>query len=99
MKRDTVVLQIPTGEVFTNQYNNHLFKAWNANMDIQYILYAFSCVVYIISYIGKPKGELGLLLQQTYRPSANGQIELYNRTLMDASLNRLRIVGTSILHR
>lgn len=99
MKRDTVVLQIPTSEVFTNQYNNHLFKAWNANMDIQYILYAFSCVVYIISYIDKPKGELGLLLQQTYRPSANGQIELYNRTLMDATLNRLRIVGTSILHR
>lgn len=65
MQRDTVLLQIPTSEVFTNQYNKHLFKAWNANMDIQYILYAFSCVVYIIRYIGKPKGELGLLLQQT----------------------------------
>lgn len=34
-------------------------------MDIQYIPYAFSCVVYIISYIGKAKRELGLLLQQT----------------------------------
>lgn len=64
MKRDTVVLQIPTSEMFTNQYNKHLFKAWNANMDIQYILYAFSCVVYmyIISYIGKEKREFGLLL-------------------------------------
>lgn len=46
MKRDTAVLQIPTSEVFTNQYNKYLFKAWIANMDIQYILYAFSCGVY-----------------------------------------------------
>lgn len=38
MKRDTVVLQIPTSEVFTDQYNKHLFKAWNATMDMQYIL-------------------------------------------------------------
>lgn len=26
MKRDTVLLQIPTSEMFTNQYNKHLFK-------------------------------------------------------------------------
>lgn len=63
-KRNTVVLQRQTNEIYTNQYNKHLLRAWDANMDIQYILDAFSCVVYIISYISKAERELGLLLQQ-----------------------------------
>ncbi|VDI54287.1 Hypothetical predicted protein [Mytilus galloprovincialis] len=46
--RNTVVLKRQPNEIYTNQYNPHLLRAWDANMDIQYILDAFSCVVYII---------------------------------------------------
>lgn len=88
-KRDTVVLQRQTSEVFTNQYNKHLLKAWNANMDIQYILDAFSCVVYIISYISKAERELGLLLQQTKNEAIEG-----NCNAQEA----MRKVGTAYLH-
>ncbi|XP_071169456.1 uncharacterized protein [Mytilus edulis] len=45
--RNTVVLKRQPNEIYTNQYNPHLLRAWDANMDIQYILDAFSCVVYI----------------------------------------------------
>ena len=52
-KRNTVVLKRKPNELDINQYNKHLLRSWNANMDIQYVLDAFSCVVYIISYISK----------------------------------------------
>lgn len=68
------MLKRQVDEIFTNQYNKHLLRAWNANMDIQYILDAFSCVVYIISYISKAEHELGLLLQQTKNEAVEGNL-------------------------
>ncbi|XP_062574488.1 uncharacterized protein LOC134236336, partial [Saccostrea cucullata] len=88
-KRNTVVLKRNCSEIFTNQYNKHLLRAWNANMDIQYILDAFSCVVYIISYISKAERELGLLLQQTKNEAVEG-----NLNAQDA----MKKVGTAYLH-
>ncbi|VDI77549.1 Hypothetical predicted protein [Mytilus galloprovincialis] len=46
--RNTIVLKRKKTECFTNQYNAHLLRAWDANMDIQFVLDVFSCVVYII---------------------------------------------------
>lgn len=73
-KRNTTVLNRKHSEIFTNQYNKDLLRAWNANMDIQYILDAFSCVVYIISYISKAEREIGLLLQQTKNEAIDGNL-------------------------
>ncbi len=51
-------------DVWVNQYNKHLLRAWQGNMDIQYVTDAYSVVVYIISYITKAEQEMGLLLQR-----------------------------------
>ncbi|XP_063436496.1 uncharacterized protein LOC134717928 [Mytilus trossulus] len=87
--RNTVVLKRNKDELFINQYNPHLLKSWNANMDIQYILDAYSCVVYIISYISKSERELGLLLQQTKTEAADGNLDA-QRTM--------KKVGTAYFH-
>ncbi|XP_063400159.1 uncharacterized protein LOC134684781 [Mytilus trossulus] len=87
--RNTVVLKRQPNEIFTNQYNPHLLRAWDANMDIQYILDAFSCVVYIISYISKAERELGLLLQQTKNEAEEGNLN---------AQQTMKKVGTSYLH-
>ncbi|XP_071152909.1 uncharacterized protein [Mytilus edulis] len=87
--RNTVVLKRNKNELFINQYNPHLLKSWNANMDIQYILDAYSCVVYIISYISKSERELGLLLQQTKIEAADGNLDA-QRTM--------KKVGTAYFH-
>lgn len=57
-----VVLKRQANEVWINQYSKPLLKCWNANMDIQYVVDAYACVVYIISYISKAEREMGLLL-------------------------------------
>ena len=58
-----VVLERNTQDVWINPYNKDLLKAWDGNMDIQYVLDPYSCVMYILSYISKSEHELGELLR------------------------------------
>ncbi|XP_052719793.1 uncharacterized protein LOC128191648 [Crassostrea angulata] len=64
-KKTSVVLRRNPSELWTNQYNPCLLKCWDANMDIQFVLDPFSCIVYIISYISKSEREMGMVLKQT----------------------------------
>ena len=77
-------------EAWINQYSKPLLKCWNANIDIQYVVDAYVCVVYIISYISKAEKEMGLLLGNAQREVA----EEGNSSAKDASKN----VGTVYLH-
>jgi len=38
LKHDTLFLKRSPSEIRINTYNAHLFQAWQANMDIQYVL-------------------------------------------------------------
>eukprot|EP00105_Crassostrea_gigas_P011512 XP_011427210.1 PREDICTED: uncharacterized protein LOC105328139 [Crassostrea gigas] len=64
-KKTSLVLRRNPSELWTNQYNPCLLKCWDANMDIQFVLDPFSCIVYIISYISKSEREMGMVLKQT----------------------------------
>ena len=63
-EKNEILLQRNPKEMWVNNYNPSLLRAWNANMDIQYVLSAESCVMYILSYISKSEHELGELLHQ-----------------------------------
>ncbi len=56
-KKTNVVLKRKPSDVWVNQYNKDLLRCWNANMDIQFVVDAYSCIVYIISYISKAERE------------------------------------------
>ena len=45
-------------DCWVNNYNPDLLMAWNANMDIQYILDEYGCIMYMLSYISKPEREM-----------------------------------------
>lgn len=74
-KNLTVVLKRQPNELWTNQYNPCLLKCWNANMDIQFVLDPFSCIVYIVSYISKSEREMGMLLRQTKLEAQEGNLD------------------------
>lgn len=61
------MLKRQVNEVWVNQYSKPLLKCWNSNLDIQYVVDAYACVVYIISYISKAEREMGLLLGSAQR--------------------------------
>ncbi|XP_072554803.1 uncharacterized protein [Paramormyrops kingsleyae] len=89
-KKTTIVLKRRPCEVWVNQYNRDLLHCWNANMDIQFVVDAYSCIVYIISYISKAEREMGLLL-------ANAQKEASQQGNLDAK-EALRQLGSVFLH-
>ena len=47
-----------------NNYNPHVLLAWQANMDMQYVLNAYACVMYVASHIMKTDRAMGELLRR-----------------------------------
>ncbi|KAK7149216.1 hypothetical protein R3I94_008742 [Phoxinus phoxinus] len=64
---NVILLKRDPKESWVNGYNPNLLRAWNANMDIQFVLDAFSCVMYMLSYISKPENEMGDLLKNVIK--------------------------------
>ncbi|XP_026084957.1 uncharacterized protein LOC113060278 [Carassius auratus] len=55
---NVILLKRDPKEAWVNGYNPDLLRAWNANMDIQFVLDSFSCIMYMLSYISKPEHEM-----------------------------------------
>ena len=50
---NTLILKRKPKEMHINNYNPDILRTWKANMDIQFILDAYACVMYVISYMMK----------------------------------------------
>ncbi|XP_041482326.1 uncharacterized protein LOC121429412 [Lytechinus variegatus] len=70
--QESIIIKRNPADVWINQFNPDLLRAWNANMDLQYVTNAYACVVYIVSYMSKAEREMGLLLSQTLSEMADG---------------------------
>ena len=58
-----IMLKRETSEIFINNYNQVLMKAWEANLDVQFVTSVLTCVFYVASYVSKPEKTLGDLLK------------------------------------
>ena len=63
-KGNVVVLKREPSECYINNYNGPVMLAWQANMDLQYVLNAYTCVIYVASYIMKTDRAMGELLKR-----------------------------------
>ena len=63
LKRPTVFLQRIMNGLLINALNETVLYLWKANMDLQYILDPYACVVYAVSYIGKAQRGMSKLLK------------------------------------
>ena len=61
---NTVVLKQDPCDSNISNYNATVMIAWQANMDIQYVMNAYACVMYVASYIMKNEQSMGELLKQ-----------------------------------
>ena len=87
--RQTIYYKRRIEEQWINNYNPHLIRAWNGNMDIQYVMDPYSCVMYIVSYISKSEREMGDLLRNAQREASEGN---------DEAISQLRKLGSLYLH-
>ena len=53
IRRPTIFLKRNMNELRINAHNEMILHLWKANIDLQYILDPYACVVYVVSYIGK----------------------------------------------
>ncbi|XP_028823426.1 ATP-dependent DNA helicase PIF1-like, partial [Denticeps clupeoides] len=49
-------------DCWVNGYNADLLRAWDANMDIQYVVDEYSCTEYMMAYLTKPEHEMTEIL-------------------------------------
>ena len=90
-KGTTVVLKRTPCESKINPYNHDLMKAWQANMDIQFIIDAYACVMYVASYMMKNERGMCELLKQVGRESRSEDITKQLRQLGSAFLHNCEV--------
>ncbi len=87
--KQTIYLRRKIEEQWINNYNPYLIRCWNGNMDIQYVMDGYACVMYILSYITKAEREMGDLLRNAQREAAEGNTD---------AITQLRRLGSLYLH-
>ena len=63
-KGNVVILKREPHECSIKNYNGAVMLAWKANMDLQYVLNAYACIMYVASYIMKTDRAIGELLKR-----------------------------------
>ena len=89
IKRNTLFLKRTPSEIMINSYNTKLLKAWQANIDIQYVLDPYACATYILSYITKGQRGMSRLIEK-----ASEEAKLGNKDIT----NRIRHIGNKFLN-
>ena len=85
----TILLKREPCECNVNPYNPSVLLAWGANMDLQPVLNAYSCVMYIASYIMKAEKSMGQLLKSVTQEVMGEELR-----------SQLKKIGTAFLsHR
>ena len=59
-----LVLKRSLKEIYTNNYNHEMLKAWNANMDIQIALDPYAVITYVVSYVLKDETGMTSFLKE-----------------------------------
>ncbi|KAL0198839.1 hypothetical protein M9458_007379, partial [Cirrhinus mrigala] len=69
-----IVMERRPQDCWVNGYNPMLLRAWNANMDIQFILNPYSCIMYMLSYISKAEHEMSDYLRRVIKDSSHDNL-------------------------
>ena len=79
-----VLLKRQPNEQNINNYNASILLAWQANMDVQYVLNAYACVMYVASYIMKTDRAMGVLLKQVAAEVRTSELKTQLRQLFES---------------
>ena len=84
----------------SNAYNPQILNLWKANMDIQFVLDPYACVMYIINYVGKSQRGMSKLLRQALADSkrGNGSVRQRLQAIANCFLNGSEISAQEICY-
>ena len=87
-----VILKRKPSECNINNHNASVMLAWQANMDIQYVLDAYACVMYVASYILKTEKSMGELLKHVAAEARTEELKMQMREVVLLSLPTEKLV-------
>ncbi len=87
------------GDSWINTYNLEVITAWKGNMDIQFILNPYACVMYITSYMLKSEGAMSELLRQVAMESRGEDIKAMLKRLGSVFLNHRQLSAQEAVYR
>ena len=76
LNKPKIFLKRELSDRYTNSYMKNMLSAWKANHDIQFVLDAYSCVVYICDYMTKSQKGMSNLLASACQEAKKGNMTL-----------------------
>ena len=98
-KGNVVVLRREPNECSVNNYNPSVMLAWQANMDIQFVLNAYACVMYVASYIMKTERSMGELLKRVATEARTDELKVQLRKVGSAFLTHRELSAQEAVYR
>ena len=88
-------------EIRINAYMKSLIEAWQANHDIQFVLDAYACAVYIVSYINKSQKGMSALLDAACKEARKGNMDIQKqiRHIGNQFLNNVEISAQEAVYQ
>ena len=96
---NVVVLKREPGECCINNYNPSVLLAWQANMDIQFVLNAYACVMYVASYIMKTERSMRELLKRVAAEARTNELKTQSRKVGSAFLTHREVSAQETVYR
>lgn len=72
LKAPKLFLERKVSEIRVNSYNYFILRCWEANIDVQFILDAYACAAYVVSYISKSQRDMSNLMYETCKEARQG---------------------------
>ena len=98
-KGNSIVMKRSPSECWINTYNPDVLRIWKGNMDIQFILDPYACVMYIASYMLKSEKGMSELLRQVSREHRGEDIKIQLKKLKTAFLNHREVGAQEAVYR
>ena len=95
----SIILKRKPSEQSVNYYSPAILKASEANMDIQYVISAYACVMYIASYVLKAEKGMGELLKQAAREMEQGNMRQQLNKLGSVFLTNCKVSAQEAVYR
>ena len=89
LRARTMFLKRTVHELSINNYNDSIMMAWQANMDIQYVIDAYACATYIVWYLAKGCRGMSKILVRASQEERMG-----NSSIMES----MRHIGNQFLN-
>ena len=94
-----VILKRDMNEQCVNAYSPCILKAWQANMDFQFIIDAYACLMYVASYVLKAEKGMSEILKQAAKEAEGETFRIKTRKIASVFLTHREVSAQEAVYR